>query len=181
MDLANTVPDRDTRFMTAFKGVQAMAERYALSLTSDRDDAKDLLQEAIAIVWRKFDDLLDPAAFKSYLLTVMTNLHRRRFRRRQIFTPLEDDLAETVEDTYPQPDITTEGALLRDALAQLSDKAREAVILFEIEDLSVAEIAKIQRSSVSAVKVRLFRARRQLMQILGISTTEPQRPTVPLL
>ena len=165
----NPGADREERFMEAFTAVQPNAERYALSLTSDRDDAKDLLQEAIAIVWRKFDELLDPAAFKSYLLTVMTNLHRRRVRRQRIFTPLAEEAAEFLEDTYPQPDTVAEGALVREALSKLSDKAREAVILYEIEDMSVADIAKIQHSSVSAVKVRLFRARKQLAAILGVN------------
>ncbi len=160
--------DREQRFMDALVPVQAGVERYALSLVRDRDDAKDLMQETVAIVWRKFDSIADPAAFKSYLLTIMTNLHRRRYRRGKIFRPLTEIDTEYLADNSPLPDRTAEMGIVKDALLRLSPKAREAIILYEIEDMKVADIAKIQRSTVSAVKVRLMRARARLAKILDV-------------
>jgi len=160
--------EREERFMALLRPCYQGVERYALSLMDDRDDARDVLQDAIVIVWRKFEDLKDPSAFKSYLYTVLTNLVRRRYRRQQIFQPLTEEHSDTIEDTTPQPDVAAESQLVRDALQQLPPRAREAVILYEIEDMSVKEIAEIQRSTVSAVKVRLFRARKQLMKILHV-------------
>ena len=171
--------DREQRFMELLKPCQQGAERYALSLVGDRDAAKDVLQDTIIIVWRKFDDLKDPAAFKSYLFTILTNLVRRQYRKTKHFVALSDEHAQVLEDTTPSPDTSAESALVREAINKLPEKSREAVILYEIEDMSVKDIAKIQRSSVSAVKVRLFRARKQLMKMLNIGdeSDETSRPS----
>jgi RNA polymerase sigma-70 factor, ECF subfamily len=160
---------REERFMSMLEPHHAHAERYALSLLRNRDDAKDLLQDAIVIIWQKLDDLRDPAAFRAYFFVIITNLARRRFRRQNIFQPLAEDADDTLPYQGRDPETSAEVSVILDAIHRLPQRSREAILLYEVEDLSVKEIAKIQRSTVSAVKVRLFRARKHLMKILNIT------------
>jgi len=57
--------------------------------------------------------------------------------------------------------------LVRDAVLSLPALQREALVLFEFEDLSLSEIADITDSDVGAVKARLHRARQGLKSMLG--------------
>jgi RNA polymerase sigma-70 factor (ECF subfamily) len=56
---------------------------------------------------------------------------------------------------------------LRQGLDRLPERKREAVILHEVEGYSLAEVAEIQRCSLSAAKTRVSRARRELKRLLG--------------
>jgi RNA polymerase sigma factor (sigma-70 family) len=76
--------------------------------------------------------------------------------RRLAYIPdFEDDLARR-----------SQADLLRLALDRLDNAKRTVVDLFYLEECSVAEIARIQRKSISAVKMDLFRARRLLVKIV---------------
>ena len=177
MSTTTNATSSEQRFLEALRPVQASAERYAVSLAGDRDEAKDLLQEAIIIVWKRFEEILDPGAFKSYFFTVITNLHRRRYRRSKRFTQIEDVHTEHLADTHTLPDTAADTRIIREAIDKLSPKAREAILLYEVEDLSVSDIAEIQRSSVSAVKVRLMRARQKLKSMLNVDADDETSPS----
>ena len=56
---------------------------------------------------------------------------------------------------------------VRAAVAGLPGELREAVVLFEYEDKSHAEIARIVKATPKAVETRLYRARQQLRKVLG--------------
>jgi RNA polymerase sigma factor (sigma-70 family) len=56
--------------------------------------------------------------------------------------------------------------LLRRGLAQLDAPKRSMLDLYYVEELSVAEIARLQNKSISAVKMELLRSRRRLAEIL---------------
>jgi len=58
-------------------------------------------------------------------------------------------------------------AAVRNAVLALPEDLREAVTLFEYEDLSHAEIAAIAKCSAKAVETRLYRARQQLREALA--------------
>ena len=160
--------DREDRFMKLLKPIQSAAERYAVSICSDRDSARDILQDAIIIAWRNLDEIRDHSAFKSYLFTIITNLSRKQFHKQRFFDRMTDGVEENLISSQPQPDRLTDATLVKEALNKLPNKSREALVLFEINDLSVEEISRIQNSSISAVKVRLMRARRSLALLLGI-------------
>jgi RNA polymerase sigma-70 factor (ECF subfamily) len=161
--------DREEKFLGLLRPVYSSAERYTISLAENREEARDILQDALVILWQKFDDLRDISAFKSYLFTVITNLGRHYHKRYNRFSRLEEGVADEIESTSPLPDRTTEAAIVKDALLKIPQRSREALVLYELHDFSIEEISKIQNSSISAVKVRLMRARRLLASHLHIS------------
>lgn len=161
--------EREERFLALLRPVYSSAERYVVSVANSREEARDVLQDALVILWQKFDDMRDASAFKSYLFTVITNLSRHYYKKNNRFRRMEDGIADDIESASPLPDRTTEAAIVMDALQKIPQRSREALVLYEMQDLSIEEISKIQNSSISAVKVRLMRARRLLASHLHIS------------
>lgn len=162
--------------MDLLRPLYPKAERFAVTLAPSRDDAKDLLQDAIIILWRKFEDLRDPNAFKSYLFTVLLNRNRQEFKKRSRHVPFQDGAQDLIPAMQLPLDVQADSAFVRAAVNALPIKIREAVILYEVNDIPIAEIAAMQKCSISAVKVRLMRARRTLARKLGVTPT----PTTPL-
>ena len=95
-------------------------------------------------------------------------MHNRKRWRGRLFGSYDSDSAEAMPYGGTAPDVSVDVEKLYDALAQLPDQQREAVVLYEISGLSVAEIQEIQGGSLSSVKMRLSRARKALATILGV-------------
>lgn len=156
--------------MDRLRPIHRQLEKFILSMTRDRDDAHDLMQDTILIAWQHMDTLRDPAAFKTYLYTIASNRFKRRFVREKYFGAFSEELQDHLSSSDPSPERSTDASLVRDALQRLPWKYREALILFEINDLSIEEVRQIQGGSTSAVKVRLLRARRLLAKHLGVGS-----------
>jgi RNA polymerase sigma-70 factor, ECF subfamily len=93
---------------------------------------------------------------------ILLNVHRHRSRRSwwRRLLPLE---ALADEPAAPDRALELEGAeRVAHALATLAPTHREAIVLFELEGWNIEEIAEMQRTSTSAVKSRLSRARARL-------------------
>lgn len=138
----------------------------ALRLTRSREDAEDLTQEAIV---RAFDayDRFDGTNFKAWVLRILTNLYINRYRQRQRgpqLASLEDEgVYEPVAEGGEEPDrqLFDElvGAEVEEALAQVPEDFRIAVILSDVEGLSYQEIADATEVPIGTVRSRLARGR----------------------
>jgi RNA polymerase sigma-70 factor (ECF subfamily) len=144
---------------------------YLLRLTGNDATALDLAQETFARVYQHRDRYRPTGAFSSWLFAIATNLARHHFRWRMRHRSISIDapsgerppVGETLSAPDPDPGHRLEKAeranAVREAVSQLPPDLREALILFEYEEMSYEEIAKIQRCSVKAVETRLYRAR----------------------
>jgi RNA polymerase sigma-70 factor (ECF subfamily) len=101
--------------------------------------------------------------FEAWLFRIARNAcfdHLRKQRLRRIFVPWQSE-----HEQYTSPPESTEDRRIdafRRALKMLPRKQRELVALLQDDKLSYEELAAITKSSVSSVRSRLFRARRQL-------------------
>jgi RNA polymerase sigma-70 factor, ECF subfamily len=163
-------------FMVEYKLHQREHEKFAIHLTKNRDEAKDLAQESLTRMWQSREKIEQQASFKQYLFSVTINVFRNSYRRKKFWGLLPDDVIDTLQSHYPLPDREADVHVVHTALQKLTPTAREAILLFECSDLSIASIARIQGSSESAVKVRLMRARFQLQKSLGISLSKEKLP-----
>ena len=135
--------------------------RFALYLSGNRAQAEDIASETFARAWVARDQIR-VGTVKAYLLMIARNLYRdgqrRDWRARQL------DLG--MPDPGPDPETTAgdRDALRRvlDALAQLPEADRAALLLSAQEGLSSEEIAATLGLSVAAVKVKIHRARLRL-------------------
>jgi RNA polymerase sigma-70 factor (ECF subfamily) len=129
-----------------------------------RDEANDVIQQALLQAIENFSSLDDLTKFKPWLFKFITNVFynsvKRNFWKR--FLPLDDNPVD-IPEVYSNSVDTEKRNLLYEALTVLNEKEKSALLLFEIAGFSIEEIAGIQNEkSDSAVKSRLSRARKKL-------------------
>lgn len=143
--------------------------RLAYRLLGDPMAAEDVAQEAMLRVWRQAPSWTPGAArFDTWLHRVALNLCYDRLRRKR--EVLTDHVPETV-DTAPLADqrlmAQDDARRVRDALAALPDRQREAIVLCHYQDLSNIAAAGLMEVSVEALESLLARGRRGLKAALA--------------
>lgn len=168
--------EKQERFMALIEPVYDKLERFCRAITRNSDEAKDVLGETLLQAYQGFESVRSTTAFLSFLFTIASRVHKKRIKR-AIFRKERDEAAAQHMATQGQPpDVAADVALLYDAIRQLPDKQREAIVMFELLDLSLEEIHSVQGGSLSALKVRLMRARKRLAAMLRTTldtTTAP--------
>lgn len=159
-------------FMNLLAPMQKRLERFAIAMTRDREQACDLVHDTIVIAYERFYTIRDKNAFSSYVFSIASNLYKRNFRRSKFWGFFDNDRAEQIPDQASLPDTQPDISLLYQALARLPEKYREALVLFEINGLSISEVHAIQGGSLSSVKVRLMRGRQKLAKLLHADNPE---------
>jgi RNA polymerase sigma-70 factor (ECF subfamily) len=155
----------------AFEDLVAAMERpllyYATSLMGNPDSGLDVLQEVWIKAFRGIDKLKDPGALRSWLYTITHGIAVDRIRRntsRERAEQVElEDFQEAEEPSFAAED----AAAIHEALGEIGFRHREVLVLHFLEDLSIAEIAKVVDCSEGTVKSRLHYAKRAMKQILS--------------
>lgn len=146
----------------------------ALRLTGNEEDARDVVQDTYVRVMKGIRRFRGEAAISTWLYRITANtaytfLHRRKRARTQPLSELEEVLA-LPEASGERPDEAVLTSELRDrlqaAVAALPPPYRSVVVLKDIYGLPHEEIAESLGISVTACKVRLFRARRRLREVM---------------
>ena len=159
------------------------AFEIARRMTGNDTDAGDVVQEAFLRVI-KYMKTYDPSQpFEAWLSQIIRNVYlnslRLEARRRSV--PLSDDtregvlpLEEVLADPAPGPEQAAQSRSDQDqvqaALTELSPTLRMAVILVDLEGMGREDCARTLGCSLSALDVRLHRARAQLREILKTAT-----------
>lgn len=159
-------------FMELLEPVYNRLERFVLAMTRNRDVAKDIIHETVAIAWQQFGSLRHKKAFLSYLFTIATRTHAQYIRQQQRAVPADDNFWEYMSSPDASPEAVADYRALYDAIDQLPEQQREAIMLFELLGFSLKEVQQVQGGTLISVKVRLSRARKKLAQLLGVASTE---------
>jgi RNA polymerase sigma-70 factor (ECF subfamily) len=137
---------------------------YALRRTS-RDDAADVVAETFLVAWRRLDDVDEGSALPwLYAVARRVLLSQQRTVRRQ------QAIAERVAAVWSEPPESANPGLL-EALAGLSEREREVLMLTAWEELSSSEAAQVLGCSATAYRIRLHRARNRLRERLAQADT----------
>ncbi len=151
----------------------------ALRMAGNHADAEDVAQEALVKAYLAFDQFEAGTNFRAWLLRIVTNTYINEFRRRRRqpdFTAWDslarEDLNKLADDGHePAPD---EDLLARaldleieEALAELPEAFREAVVLCDIHGLAYNEIAEALDIPIGTVRSRIARGRSQLQSMLA--------------
>lgn len=142
------------------------AYRLAGAMLHDAETAKDVVQEASLIAWRKLGNLEDQSRVRPWFLGIVAN-ECRNARRRRWLTNVTLGLPSRLS-VLSGEDRTINRADLRQALRQLPYRDRLVVTLYFYLDLPMQEIATVSGLSVEAARSRLYRAIRQLRPELSI-------------
>jgi RNA polymerase sigma-70 factor (ECF subfamily) len=147
---------------------------YALRMTSNRDDAADLVQETFLKAFRFWDKYEKGTNIRAWLFRIMKNSYINKYRKetKEPDTVDYDDIQNfynTIKADSADPnDLQRKifGGLLEDdiarALEALPEEFRTVVILCDIEGLSYEEIAEFVDCPIGTVRSRLHRGRKIL-------------------
>jgi RNA polymerase sigma-70 factor (ECF subfamily) len=153
--------ERKARLEALFAAHSVSVLAYARR-RSDPSTADDVLSEVFAVAWRRLDEVSADAG--PWLLACARRVlaNGRRTERRRLA------LLDRLRTTTPQvaPGLTTPGSAIGPALASLSERYREAVLLVAWDGLSPQEAAAVLGCSPRTFSVRLHRARKQLLAAL---------------
>jgi RNA polymerase sigma-70 factor (ECF subfamily) len=138
--------------------------RLSFAMTGDKEMARDAVQVAWEIAWRKLPTVRDPRRVRSWLLVLTAN-ETRRVMRRQRTRRAAERLATPIAATA-DPDAMAIHADLERALGRLEPAARELLGLRFGLGMSSVEIAGHTGSSPNAIRIRLTRLLARLRQDL---------------
>ncbi|WP_280763875.1 RNA polymerase sigma factor [Prescottella agglutinans] len=143
-----------------------------VQITGNTHDAEDAFQDALIAAWQNLHKFRGEARFHTWLHRIATNAAFAHVRRRKHTTSLDDTdddgpVIDLADDRTPFDDQVTTTDAVHNALGQLPEDFRVAIVLAEFADLPYADIAEHQQVSVATVKTRIHRARRQLAEILA--------------
>ena len=165
----------------AFTGIvqrhQARLHRYAMSMVLDRDDATDLVQEVLVRAYVSLGTCRDPLRFRAWLFQILRRRcldYLKDIRRRNVRL---DDAGQDIPDESARPGDAIERAGLQaqigKALRALPPLLREAFVMHHVDGHPYDVMADLLDASVSALKMRVARAREQLQaSLLEAEVTE---------
>ncbi len=146
----------------------ASVRRVARAVLGDPDDADDAAQDGMLAALVKLRQYDPSRPFGPWLMRVVANAATDRRRRRRVRQT--EQLDPGLVGGGVTPDVETDrralGRRLREALAQLPERRRLAVVLFDVEGYSHAEIGRILRLPEGTVRSEVFHARRALRALL---------------
>ncbi len=159
---------------------QLLAFNIAYRMTSNKEDANDMTQEALIKVFKSIKHFRFDSSFSTWLYRIVTNSCIDMIRKNsKIKTYSVDNTIETEEGSYQKemvdnkelPDEVLERKEKREAvhkaIGKLPDKYRIIIILRDIRDLSYDEISEVTELPLGTVKSRISRARNTLKEILS--------------
>lgn len=150
-------------FIDSVRAAKPMLFRLAYSILRNVEDCADALQDALEHAWRKLPTLKNANAFRGWMARIVINCSHNILRKRKLRTmPLDDSL--------PAPEVTDSG--LADALALLDERYRLPLVLHYMEGMPITEVAAVLHLPQGTVKNRLFRARKQLADLIKKEETE---------
>jgi RNA polymerase sigma-70 factor, ECF subfamily len=184
--LENAAAGDETAFVALYQRHRDLVFRFAYRLLQSQETAEEITHDCFLSLIkepRRFKADRGKASLRTYLCAAARNLAFKRFRRAGVETAI-DDLSEQIASATREPlrmllDAEVSEAVRR-AVGELPPLQREALILFEYEEMSLAEIAEVAGADVGTVKSRLYRARERLRTALApyfksVDTTEKCR------
>jgi RNA polymerase sigma-70 factor (ECF subfamily) len=149
--------------------------RFVLRLVGNPTTAEDLISEVFLDVWRQADRFEGRSAVSTWMLAIA------RFKalsalRKKPHEELDEETAETIEDTSDNPEVALEkkdkSTVLRQCLEKLSPEHKEIIDLVYYHEKSVEEVAEIVGIPENTVKTRMFYARKKLAELLKAAGVE---------
>jgi RNA polymerase sigma factor (sigma-70 family) len=150
-----------------------MVFSVALKYAGSREEAEEIAQDAFIKAYRALADYKGAGKFSTWLYTITrtTALSHLRSKKGAVMLMEEEQLhatAETrpVEQIQNQSEKRSQEELLRKAISYLSPTDAQVLTLFYHGEQTIEEIGLVMELNANNVKVRLFRARQKLREVL---------------
>ena len=153
----------DFAFVSLYNRYKGPIYKFCVRMLLDRDAAQDAMQETFLRVFENRERLLKTDSFRAWLFSIARNQCLNMLRKGRRTVRLDSAVADRLRR---QPAATLEKAdqvaIVHYCLHELRPAYREVLVLREFQNLTYAEIAAVTKSTLPAVKSRLFKARRKL-------------------
>lgn len=142
-----------------YQQIFPLAFRVGYRFSGRRDDAEDAAQEALARAFQRWSRLRGQPWVRGWVLSTTLNILRRSRR-----------LAASAHQEVPIPETDLDASLdLWSSIRRLPARQAQAVVLYYLADLPVADVAMIMGCREGTAKTHLDRARKALAGALGTS------------
>jgi RNA polymerase sigma-70 factor (ECF subfamily) len=158
---------RHQKFLQLYSPIHDQLFRFCRATSGNLQDAEDLLQDTVVAALDGLKRLKDHSAFKSFIFSIASNLNKMRLRRGKFSGEIAFNDLVQIEDGAMNAEAILDFKIIHEKMMLLPARTAESMILYHISDLPIKEISKIQRSSESAVKLRLHRRRKKLLRLLN--------------
>jgi RNA polymerase sigma factor (sigma-70 family) len=136
--------------------------RAAKVICFDTQNAEDVLQEALADVFKRWSKIREHENPEAYLMRVLVSKHadmRRKWLRRQQEKETSWDLAENIRDLVDQTDDVTQRLLVQAALKSLSAAQRAVLVLIYEHGMVLREVADVLQIPMGTAASHLARGK----------------------
>lgn len=159
--------DKRAEFMQAYQACHEPFARYCSALAYGRMDAQDLMQDVLLSAFQHFERIQKKDLMLHYLIRAARNRATSIWRIGQRNEAINEKQAARLKERGASADMLVDVAILYKAMDKLPHLQRDALVLYEVSGLSMAEIATIQGTNENAVKTRVSRARSALREWLN--------------
>jgi len=160
-------------FAQIIEKYQHMAFTLAKGIVKNKEEAEEVAQDAFVKAYKSLDKYKGDASFSTWLYRIVYNTAISKLRSRK---PATKDLdskdavqfeADYAENNMHRLELQERKKVLKQALSKLKEDDAFILILYYYKEQSVEEICKATGLSVSNVKVKLHRGRKQMQKELN--------------
>jgi RNA polymerase sigma-70 factor (ECF subfamily) len=174
--------EEEAAFAEIYRAHHQKLLRYCQYRLRDRHEAEDVMQEAFVRAWRSMPTSAYDRNFYPWLRVVAGNLCTDTLRKRSRSEPVADIEPGVVDGGMDRISEEEDRALVRQAMARLNDRHREALMMREDEGLTYDQIAARTGATSGTVESLLWRARQALKrEFVVIAGREGCMAVVPAL
>ena len=138
--------------------------REAFLRCKHEEDAKEIIQEAIYKAFKSLNTLKDPNYFKTWISRIVINVSNDYLKKKGM-VDLEHDMNSIKKEIVLNDSVEVKIDLYN-AIDELEDKYKDAIILRYIEDLKVEEISKILDRPINTIKTHIRKATSEMKKLL---------------
>jgi RNA polymerase sigma-70 factor, ECF subfamily len=158
-------------FTSSIIGMKSNLQKYAYSLTMDRDNALDLVQDTFLKAIQNQDKFVDATNLKAWVFTIMKNTFINNYRRKVRENTMMDGTQELYYINLPSDkgSISPESSYAEDEINKAVDALHSDYRIpfrMHVEGYKYEEIAEKLNLKLGTVKSRIFFARQKLMGVL---------------
>lgn len=150
----------------------ASLRAFAMSLSRNRSQADDLVQETIVRAWGNIESFKPGTNMRAWLFTILRNCFYSMKRKQKREVADEDGEIAGRMSVKPAHDGQIALEEFKTAFAQLNNEQREALLLVGVSGFSVEEAAEMCGCAPGTIKSRASRGRKRLADIMGLDNGE---------
>ncbi|MFG1402621.1 sigma-70 family RNA polymerase sigma factor [Xanthobacter sediminis] len=166
-----TGPDSDPPLRMQVLEFLPALRAFARSLTRNRTEADDLVQETLLKALANIDRFDPGTNLRAWLFTILRNTYYTDMRKRRRENEGLSALAQQDGNVGPSQEWSMTLQSLQEALGHLPDDQREALVLVGAAGLSYEEAAEVCGCALGTIKSRVNRARAKLLVLMGADAT----------